>query len=212
MGSKQSSLKTVDVSGFDQVRLARLVSLVLHPFVVSPASIVLILWLNTGNLLSAIGWAVLCAAFVVGPAVLYLRGKLKRRQYTDSDVSVQEHRNGFYIFGAICMVACFGTLLWLDAPLVLIAGFSAALAALVVAIIINRWWTKISIHTGAIVGVAAAAAFYSIPLALVLGAGALLISWARLVTGRHTAVQAIAAWAVAIISVVGVFGPVLLTA
>ncbi|MCP4362710.1 MAG: hypothetical protein GY796_32295, partial [Chloroflexi bacterium] len=75
--------------------------------------------------------------------------------------------------------------------------------------IVNRFWTKVSIHAGAMAGVAAAAAFYSIPLAVLLVAGTLAVSWARLVTKRHTAGQAIVAWVIATVCVGGVFGPML---
>lgn len=193
----------------DQVRLARLVSLILHPFLVSPLSIVLILYLDRGDLWEALGWAGLCAAFVVGPALLYLRQKLKAKEFTDADVSVREHRYGFYIFGGACMAACFGVLLWLNAPSVLIAGFTAALSALVISALTNRVWTKVSIHSGAMAGVAAAAIFYSLPLAILLGIGTLAVSWARLITRRHTAIQAVLGWVIAVVCVVVVFGPML---
>ncbi len=188
------------------VKIAKVISLLLHPFLVSPLAIVLILWLDRGDLLEALAWAGLCAAFVVLPGILYLKRKLRRQEYTDADVSVREHRYGFYAFGGTCMAACFATLIWLDAPSVLIAGFSAALVALVVASIINRFWTKVSIHASAVVGVAAAAAFYSIELAVILVLAAIAVSWARLVLKRHTVGQAITAWVVAISSVVIVFG------
>jgi len=83
------------------------------------------------------------------------------------------------------------------------------LCALVVATVVNRLWTKVSIHAGAIAGVTAAAAYYSIPLAIVLALGTLAVSWARLVTHRHTATQAVVAWIIAVGCVVTVFGPML---
>ncbi len=203
------TVEAVSRSSLDQVRLARLVSLILHPFLVSPLSIVLILYLDRGNLWEALGWAGLCAAFVVGPALLYLRQKMKAKKFTDADVSVREHRYGFYIFGGVCMAACYAVLLWLNAPTVLIAGFTAALCALVVASVTNRLWTKVSIHSGAMAGVMAAAIFYSLPLAIILGIGTLAVSWARLVTRRHTAIQAVLGWVIAIVCVTAVFGPML---
>ncbi len=201
--------QTITTPGYSPnlVKIAKIVSLVLHPFLISPLGIVIILWLDTGNLLSALAWAGLCAAFVVAPASIYLAQKLKKKAYTDADVSVKEHRYGFYLFGGICMTLCFATLIWLDAPGVLTAGFLTALVALVAAIVVNRFWTKISIHTGAIVGVATATAYYSLPLAGLLFSFALLISWARLVTGRHTIIEAVAAWAVSVVCVIVVFGP-----
>lgn len=200
-------LESVDKkTQFDPVKTGRIISLVLHPFLVAPIGIVLILWLDTGSLLTALGWAALCAAFVVAPASIYLFQKLRKRQYTDADVSVREHRYGFYLFGGACMVLCFGVLLWLDAPTALIAGFVAALAALVIAAAVNRYFTKISIHAGAMVGVAMAVVFYAPLLSSLLLVAAAALTWARLITQRHTPTEALAAWIVASCCVIGVFG------
>jgi uncharacterized membrane protein len=180
----------------DQIQVARLASLALHPFLISPLAIVLVLYFDTGKLLVALGWAGLCAAFVVGPALVYLRRKLQKKQYTDADVSVREHRTTFYLFGGICMVLCFGTLLWLDAPRPLIALFIIALCALIVFAAVNRLGSKVSIHSGAMVGTTVAVAFYSWPTALILALGAALVTWSRLVLRRHTPLEAALGWGI----------------
>jgi len=188
------------------IRLARLVSLVLHPFLVSPGAIVLIVWLDLHALRSALAWAALCAALVVVPALVHLHRKLRRREYSDADVSVREQRYGFYLFGAGCLVFCYAALRWLKAPAVLMAGFHAALLATAAAILANRFWTKVSIHAGVMAGVTAAVAHYSLPLALLPGVGTLLVTWARLVLKQHTLLQALAGWAIAVAAVATVFG------
>ncbi len=207
--SSQAPPSQAAVSKPTDVRLARLISRILHPFLIAPLSILVILYLDTGNFLAALGWAGLCAAFVVAPASLYLRKKLKEKKFTDADVSVREHRHGFYVFGASSMVICFAVLLWLDAPQVLIAFFAAALLAVVAAAVVTRFWTKVSIHAGVMAGATVAIAFYSLPLALVLALCTLLVSWARLVLKRHTAIQAVVAWGVAFVCVAGAFGVML---
>ena len=180
-----------------KLQVARLVSRILHPFIVSPLAIVLILLLDQGNFWAALGWAGLCAAFVVIPGTLYLRRKVRQRKFSDSDVSVREQRYGFYIFGIICMLLCFVTLIWLQAPSILVASFSAAIVAIIAAAIINRFWTKVSIHAGTMAGITMLASFYSWPLAALLGLATLLVSWARLVTKRHTLLQTFLGWVVA---------------
>ncbi|MCP4707155.1 MAG: hypothetical protein GY869_00905 [Planctomycetes bacterium] len=169
-----------------QQQVARLTSLALHPFLIAPLAIVLLLYLDTGNFLSALGWAGLCAAFVIGPALLFLRHKLTREDYTDADVSVQEHRAGFYVFGGASMVVCFGVLLWLGAPTLLITLFATAFLTLGIFAAVTRWWTKVSIHTGIMAGTMIATAFYSLPLAAVLTVATVLVAWSRLVLKRHT--------------------------
>lgn len=188
------------------LHVASLVSLALHPFLVAPAAIVLILWLDLRDLGGALGWAALCAALVVVPALVHLRRKLRRREYSDADVSVREQRYGFYLFGAGCLVLCYAVLRGLRAPAVLMDGFNAALLATAVAILANRFWTKVSIHAGVMAGVTAAVAHYSVPLAVLSGIGTLLVTWARLVLRQHTLVQALAGWAIAVAAVALAFG------
>ncbi len=105
------------------------------------------------------------------------------------------------------MLVCFGVLLLLDTPRVMIALFVAALVAVVVSAIATRFWSKVSIHVGVVVAIAVAAAFYSISLAAILVTAALIVSWARLVLKRHTTGQAVAGWIIAITCTVAVFGP-----
>jgi membrane-associated phospholipid phosphatase len=187
--------------------LARLISVVLHPFLVCPAAIVMLLWLDLGDPRAALRWAALCSAMVVLPALVWLALAVRRQRYSDPDVSVRSQRHGFYVFGMVCMVLCYGALLWLGAPAVLLAGFTTAVLAVLLGALTNRFWTKVSIHAGAVVGVAAATIPYSLPLALVLGAVAAVVAWARVVTGRHTTGQTVAGGAIALACVLVGFLP-----
>ena len=179
-----------------------------HPFIISPLGGVILLVLSGESLAGALGWSGLCAAIVIGPALVYLKDKLKKKEFTDADVSVREHRFGFYVFGATCMILCFVVLILFRAPSVLIAGATTALCALVIAIVINRFWDKLSIHVGCTVGVAAACSLYSVPWALFFGFGAAAVAWARWVNQRHTVRQMIIGAVVALISIFGIFAPI----
>lgn len=193
---------------FDRIKLARFISLLLHPFVVAPLALVLVLYLDSGDFRSALGWAGLCAAFVIGPALIYLHRKLKQQDFSDADVSIREQRHGFYLFGGGCMLICFAVLFWLEAPQLLIASFTAALVTIMAFAIITRLWTKVSIHTGIMAGVTAMVAFYAIPLALLLGIGTLFVAWSRLVLQRHTLRQVVLGGVVGIASICLVFIPI----
>lgn len=183
---------------FDQLRMAKLISLMLHPFLISPLSIILILYLDGEGIWAAVGWAGLCAAFVVAPGLVFLYRKLKLKHYSDADVSNRDQRHGFYIFGAVCMIFCFATLLWLDAPRLLITSFLAALAAIIVSAIVTRLWSKVSIHSGVISGVTTMISFYSLPLAFLLALGTLLVIWSRLVLKRHSLSEAVLGGVIAV--------------
>lgn len=192
-------------TSFGRIQIAQLISWVLHPFLVSPVSIVLILSLDGQGFWAALAWALLCAAFVVGPALIFLHRKLKQRQFSDSDVSIRDQRHGFYLFGAICMILCFAILLWLDAPQLLITSFLAALAAVIISAIVTRFWSKVSIHSGVMMGVTTMVVFYSILLALLFFFGTLLVIWSRLVLKRHTLSEAILGGVVAVGCILIVF-------
>lgn len=191
----------------DVLRLARLVSVLLHPFLVAPLAVVLLLWLGGTSLGQAWGWGALCAGVVVVPALAHLRHKLRHREYSDADVSVRQHRFGFYLFGTACMLVCYGLLLALNAPPALRAGFTAAVIACLLSTLANRFWTKVSVHVGTMGGITAAVACYSAPLGLLLGAGTLVVAWARLVTGQHTVTQALAGAAITVACVATLFWP-----
>ncbi len=180
---------------------ARLLSLVLHPFLVAPVAIAGILWLDLGNLRAALGWAGLCAAMVVGPALLRLLRKLRRHEVGDADLSHREERFGQYGLGALCMVLCYAVLQLLQAPELLRLGFRAALLAVLAASLVNRFWTKVSIHAGVMAGVTLAMLPYHPPMAAALAAATLLVTWARLVLHQHTVPQVLLGWLLAALAV-----------
>ncbi len=192
------------VSGGSAARgqvLARCVSLALHPFAVCPAAMLLLLWLDTGDAVAALRWAALCAALVIVPVFFRLVQGVRRHRYADADVSIPGERIGLLLFGIGCMAVCYGVLVWRRAPPVLLAGFRAAVLAAAAGAVLTVSWSKVSVHAAAMAGVAAASAFYSVPLALVLGAAAVLVSWARIRLGRHTLAQVVAGWVIAVVCV-----------
>lgn len=169
-----------------QIRLARIISWVLHPFWIAPLAIVLILYLDGVRLAAAIGWAGLCLAFVILPIMAFIIYKLARKQLTDADVSVREQRYGFYIFAVGCVVLCYVILVILGAPAPVRAIFGSGLVTLVAFGITTRLWLKVSIHSGMMGSMTTASAFFSLQLAAVLALLTALVAWSRLTLKRHT--------------------------
>lgn len=188
-------------------RIARAVSLAGHPFLVAPIALFLLLCLDQGEILIAWKWTSLCVVIVLLPALLYLRRKLRRKEYTDADVSVREHRFGFYLFGAGCMLLCALALFLFRAPRVLLHGTATSLMALFLAILLNRFWTKISIHAGTLVAIATALSRYDAVLSSAFAVLALLVCWSRLTLQRHTPIQLLAGALVGFTSVTLLFRP-----
>lgn len=167
-------------------QISLVISVILHPFVVGPMAMVLVLYLDSGNLRSALWYAAVCAALVIGPTFTYLLIQVVRQRFSNADVSIREQRHGLYIFGVTCMLICLGVLLWLDAPRVLVVLFLTGFGTIAAFAVITKLWTKVSIHAGTIAGTTAAVAFYSLPLAGLLALGTFLVSWSRLTLKRHT--------------------------
>ena len=186
--------------------IARILSAVFHPFLIAPLSVMIVMWIDLGSLAQALLWTGVCAVFVILPAFLFLRYNLQKGHYSDADVSIRQQRFGFYWFGTLSMVVCFGVIVWMDGPFSLIAGFLAGLAVILLAQLVNRYWTKISVHAGVAAAAASLMAFFCGPLAIILALAALLVGWSRVVLARHTPFQVVLGWAVAATGILVVFG------
>lgn len=190
----------------DVNKVALWLSRVFHPFLIAPLSIILVLYLAVGSVEVALKWALICVAFVVLPAALFLYSQLKRGTVSDADLTAREHRYGLYAFGGACLLACLAYLYWARAPEILIAALIAAVLANGIAMAVNRLGFKISVHVGTLAGIVVALGYLSLPLAMVVGLIAVAVSWARKVLKRHTWAQIVLAWAVAAGCTIGVFG------
>ena len=175
----------------DVIQIAQAVSFIFHPFLIAPLAIALVLYLSSGDFFAAFWWAALCTLLFTIPLVLFLVYKLARKELTDVDISVREQRHGFYLFGAACMLVCFGVLLWLKAPQVVLEIFIGGLLTVIIFALTTRFLTKISVHAGAMAAATVATAFYSWPWAIALAAATALVIWSRLTLKRHTSVEII---------------------
>lgn len=165
---------------------------------------ILSIYMTTGDLPAALGWTALCVAFVIAPATLYIRRKLRRKEYTDADVSVREHRFGIYAFAGVCELLCLATLLVFGAPRILIACFFAAIITLIAGTILNTQ-TKVSAHMAGIGGCTAVFFYLSPILGLLLLVASVAVAWSRLYLKQHILSQIVIGWIVAVLSVAIVF-------
>lgn len=193
----------VDLSGRD--RLARLLSNVFHPFLVSLVTLILVIYLDGATLLDAIKWTVIGFGIVILPLTIYLVINVRRGRYSDWSISIREQRYNIYILAGICFVILVLTFIWAGAPAIAIACLYAALATVVIAALINRLVTKISLHAVAMAGCAAALFWVSPPLGLLLALAGIAVSWARMHLKHHTLTQILLGWGVTIGSVFVVF-------
>lgn len=176
-----------------RIRIARYISAILSPIVVSIPTVLLVSLYHARNQFQAIGYTLLTLLFVsVGPMIYILIG-VKLGKFTDLDVSQRSQRVGPFIVALISILTIFILLALIEGPhtlraALLITFFIGALMMLVT--LWGRW--KISIHASSLAGaVTLLTALYG---QIVLPAYTLvaLVCWSRVVLRRHTLGQVIA--------------------
>ena len=184
--------------------LARLFSWLFHPFIVISATLWYSIYATTHNESEAFQWAALAIALVILPAILFIATKLRRREYTDVDVSVRQHRFSLFFFAGICELLCLALLVELSAPRILVSLFVAALLILT-AISLTNSRTKVSVHAAASAGCAMVFFLLSPQLGLLGGLASLCVGWSRVDLGQHTFGQVVLGWTIAAASVLIIF-------
>ena len=150
---------------------ALLVSTLLHPFVVIPATLLL----RTGN------WqqSALVAALTVLPLLIVTAIRVRRGTWSDFDVSRREQRSSLYLWALPLTIAAA-----LILPATLARGTWIAAGMLAIGLLLSRF-LKTSLHMmfGAFCAVLLAATWLAIsPVLLALLA---LLGWSRYVLERH---------------------------
>lgn len=161
----------------NQMRAARILSVVLHPFVLGPLTAAL----ATRNL----RWTAAIAGTTVIPLILLLLRRTRAGTWSDFDVSRRSERPGLY-FAAIPLLAVAAALVaWLGAPPWFLRSF-LAIAFLFAAGLIGNRFLKISLHMmfGAfftvVVGRLHPVSLFATPLLLAA------LAWSRWRLERHT--------------------------
>ncbi len=170
---------------------ARIISTVLHPFVIAGA-----MWIFIPLQTSLTGWPLIRAMvlgylFCLGMPVAYLAVQKRRGKIDDLDIRQRERRNCHYLTFEVIYALQFITFLILKSPNYLLAFTFAYVFNTAIYAGINRVW-KISIH-GAGVGGPTGVLLY---LAPALGWWFILtfpfIVWSRVALKHHSAAQVIA--------------------
>jgi hypothetical protein len=157
-------------------RLALAVSFVLHPFIISPATVLLL----AGRLSSA--------AFVLAivlPMFVLTAIQVRRGSWTNFDVSVRTQRRGLYWPALVLTAAAAAVIYATGGNAGLARGFIVVTAMIAVAMLINRV-LKLSLHM-TFAAFSAVATGWTYPgMIPVIGLMLLLLAWSRLKLKRHT--------------------------
>jgi hypothetical protein len=167
-----------------QVKIARLISVIGHPFLLMPLLTGIIAYHVLPPKQALIAELVSLGVVII-PAGLYTLFRVRRGTWGDLDVSNQRERSQFYgillpLLFVIAIIAWFA-----DVPRSIPLGSLAIIALVASALVLNNW-IKVSLHTGFGVFVALTLFLIAPSLALIALLLALLIAWSRVVLGRHT--------------------------
>ena len=169
-------------------RLAKLTSDILNPFLVSFIVIILLSVEATTSAGEALKWATISLVLSVLPIFAVVICMVRSKKLDGIFVNPRQQRNIIYLLASVLAVIGCGILWYFKAPELLAVTFTAGLAAIVIFMVINRYW-KISLHT------AFTAASVTV-ITIVYGAvGALTIllllpvAWARIRLNQHSPAQ-----------------------
>jgi membrane-associated phospholipid phosphatase len=196
-----------DINLSENVRreyLAKWLSRVFHPFVLSVVALGLSVYLETGKWSQAALWAAICLTAFLLPFAVFVLIMVCVGSYSDLDVSVREQRHGLYVVAGVGLALLVAIFTLGDAPLIGRAGAYAAVICTVVAAVVNRF-SKISVHAMVAAGGAVVLFYLSALAGLGLTVPAALVGWSRVRLKRHTWSQVIAGWSTAAACVVAVF-------
>jgi hypothetical protein len=167
--------------------ISQALSTILHPFVVIPITLTLLL--GKFNLISAENrfWGLLLLGFVILPVAIALLAGRRAGTYQDWEVHDQSRRFRLFRIGACSLVALLVLVHALAAPPIFRAASLAGTVALLAAWQINRV-TKISLHSLIIAaaGTALLLSGFSTATNLISLSLIILLAGARVILGAHT--------------------------
>lgn len=167
------------------ISLARVISFLSNPVFIAVPLLFLLVYHETNSLDYAWKWMIFSMMFVVmvGAFVLY---EVRRRIFTDFDVSRKEQRPLFFVFVTFISLLYLMGLFILEGPVVLYLAVGSILgSALILGMVSQR--IKVSLH------VATLSAFLTV-LVILYGGGYFfllllvipLVAWSRIRIKRHT--------------------------
>ena len=185
-------------------RLARLISNILNPFVVSFIIIVLLAFQDTSSTTEALKWALISLAISVIPVFIIVTFLVHSKKLDGFFANPRQQRNIVYLLASVLGAIDCGLMWYLNAPDLLAVAFTAGLAAIVVFTGINYFW-KISLHAAFLAAsVTVVTIVYGV---IVIWTLVLLplVAWARIELKQHSLAQVVTGGLLAAAMVSGVF-------
>lgn len=170
-----------------RLTFAKLISLLLNPMVIALLAPFFLIYKTTNDLQIAIHWTAYTLIFIACLSIFAIIG-VKRKKFTDLDVSRREQRSLMFIVSILFASAYVISLFFFHGPYILYFLTIGVIFGIAFISIVNRK-IKASIHTAAITALVLPLAisygnYYYLLLFLIP-----LIVWARLKTKRHTFIE-----------------------
>jgi len=169
--------------------LAQCLSLLGHPFIFVPIVALLVGWhvLTPGE--AAFGVLTIVLACLL-PISIYIFRKVKRREWSDLDVSQRKDRPYLFIVGVTLLILACLILHLTHQPPAFVRGCTAAIVLVCSGGLLN-FWIKLSMHAG----FAMLTSFSLWPLgakvAFPMTIFAILVGWSRIILSRHTKLEVV---------------------
>ena len=176
-------------------------SRVFHPFIISVGMLFVAQLFQGYAWFGAAAWTALCFMVVIAPVLLFILLRVRSGRYRDADVSVREDRSLLYGLAGGCFILLVALLASLRAPDIVQRTLQAALFAIAVGALFNRYVNKLSLHTLTVAGCAAVLIFVRPSAGTVLGLASLLVGWSRVYLTRHTLAEVFWGWIVGVLCV-----------
>lgn len=166
--------------------LALFVSFLLHPFLLVPATLMVLAGRTPGVYLAAGIIAIVFAVIVL---------QVRRQRWSNHDVSDRQERRGLYWVAITLTAVSAAALHYSNGTPAMVRGFLAATAMLAAAMLVNRV-LKVSMHLmfAAFCAVLVASSHPRTMTALI--AALALLAWSRLHLKRHTWLEVVAGTAI----------------
>jgi membrane-associated phospholipid phosphatase len=185
--------------------IARLISNILNPFLITAVIIVLLAFKDAVSTTEALKWTVISLVISVLPVLVAVTYLVKYKKMDAFYDNTRKQRYAVYLLASVLGAIGCGLMWGLKAPELLAVTFTAGFAELVVFMGINFYW-KISLHTAFVAGAVTI-------LCLVYGVIVIwtlvflpLVAWARIELKQHSVIQVVLGGILAAGIVAAIFG------
>lgn len=181
-----------------RMRLARCISTILSPVIISVPFVIAVALYHTRNIAAALTYASVTLFFLSFGPMVYIIAGVRKGKFTDLDVSVRSQRLHPFLFALSSTLLGLGVLSLIDAPKNLQTLFLITIISGFIMMIITLWW-KISLHASSLASaLTMLTALYGnvmLPAFMLV----VLVCWSRVILRRHTLAQVVAGSVVSVV-------------